>query len=424
MKIAFYLNDSGLPSLNFSKPYEGNPGIGGTHYCIILLIYYINKFKPEYELTVYCYQDSSFPEGVSRRKIKDFPQLMSFSVVDNQDLLLMKHESDINKLFVIKNSNQKVIFWGHNYYYSNLADSIFKNENIVANVFVGKQQYDRYLDHPVIDKSTVVFNMITNPVKSKVRINDSKTVVYMGALIPTKGFLQLAKLWKYILKHIPDAKLKVIGTGQVYSRDIKMGKFGIAEESFENQFMPFLTDNFGKIHESVQFLGLLDEDKYNVFLNASVGVINPSARTEIFSMSIMEMAAAELPVVTLNYNGFPDSIENEKTGYLCSTQKEIANKIILLLKNKELNQKMGQNAKIRLEKFAPEIITPLWISLFEQLRNKNFNFPVSKASPPFLNNSKWLRIVNRYLRSNLRIKFFPPIITIETFANNFKKRFF
>ena len=58
--------------------------------------------------------------------------------------------------------------------------------------------------------------------------------------------------------------------------------------------------------------------------NTSVGVVNPSARTETFGMGAIEMNCAGLPVVTLGKNGYPDTIENGVTGYLCHSYKEIA----------------------------------------------------------------------------------------------------
>lgn len=414
MKIAFYYPDEGLPNFDYATPYLGNPGVGGTHYCILLLIYYLRKFKPEYDITVYCYTDSNFPSGVNKKTIKSFNQALDFCSINNHDFFIMRHESDIRIFNYIKQSNAKVIFWGHNYYLSDLANNIVKNNNIVANVFVGKQQYDRYIDHPVCKKSTVIYNMITDPIPVCNRYNDSQTVVYMGALIPSKGFLQLAKLWKSILKQVPNAKLKVIGTGAVYSRNVILGELGVADKQFENKFFSYLSDTNGNLLASVEFLGLLGIDKYDVFKKASVGVINPSARTETFGMGIVEMASAKLPVVTLNANGFPDTIENKKTGFLCNTQKEISEKIILLLKDNSLNEKFGDATKLRIQQFSPDVIVPQWVNLFENLFTNQNATPYLNASAPFSNNFKWIRIINRFLRINCHLPTI-PMIEIESF---------
>lgn len=413
MKIAFYYPDDGLPDIDYRRPDLGNPGVGGTHYCILLLVYYLKLFEFNYEIIVYCHSNSIFPIGIITKKIEKFDQVVESCLIHNVSFLVMKHETSTEIFNIIQQSNLKIIFWGHNFYLSDLADNIAKTKNIVANVFVGKQQYDRYIDHPICSKSTVIFNMITDPLPFLTRNNDSKTVVYMGALIPSKGFLHLAKLWKGIVREVPNAKLKVIGTGSVYSRDLSLGSFNLADKDFESQFMPHLCDDKNQLIDSVEFLGLLGTEKYDVFKNASVGVINPSGRTEIFSMSVMEMAAAKLPVVTLNANGFPDSIENGKTGFLCNTQNGIAEKIILLLKNANLNQKFGDEAKIRIKQFSPEAIVPKWITLFEKLNASELATPYLKPSIPLSNNLKWLRILNRILRINCNLPTL-TIIKIET----------
>ena len=48
-------------------------------------------------------------------------------------------------------------------------------------------------------------------------------------------------------------------------------------------------------------------------------------------MGAIEMNCAGLPVVTLGKNGYPDTIENGVTGYLCHSYKGIADKIVFLL---------------------------------------------------------------------------------------------
>lgn len=415
MKIAFYYNDEHLPILDYSEPNNGNPGVGGTQYCFLLLISNLKKLKPEYELVVYCYKKSSYPEGVNICIINNFDEALSSSVQHRNDYFLMKQETSHHINELIKYSRQKVIFWGHNFYLSDLADSIVKNKQIVANVFVGKQQYDRYIDHPIMKKSTVIHNMLTDNIDVSERCYSEPIVVYMGVLVPSKGFLELAKMWKSILKEVPSAKLWVVGRGNVYNRTSKLGKLGIADESFEKSFIPYLSDSNGNLLDSISFLGLMGPEKIDILKRASVGVVNPSARTEIFSMTIMEMASAQLPVVTLNANGFPDSIENGKTGYLCSTQSRISKKIIRLLKDKDLCAQLGYAAKLRLQMFSPKEIIPQWVNLFNRLDMNIEQQPYLEPTSCFLNNGKFVRIINRFLRLQLGLRFFPPIITIETF---------
>lgn len=70
----------------------------------------------------------------------------------------------------------------------------------------------------------------------------------MGALIPEKGFLILAKMWKYILKKVPMARLQVIGGGNLYSRNCSLGRMGIADKLFEEEFFPYLSEKENYCH--------------------------------------------------------------------------------------------------------------------------------------------------------------------------------
>lgn len=419
MTLGFYFDNAGLPYMDLSQPYLGNPGIGGTQYCFLLLIYYLKKYKPEWEIVVYCKKSELFPEKIKYSVVNGYKDLIKKSEVDNCNFLIIKSDSNVEFLEAIKDGNQRIITWGHNFYLSSLADYIADCDKIVANVFVGKQQYERYIDHDIIKKSTYIFNMLHDPFPFVNRKINSKTVVYMGALIPSKGFHLLAKIWKDIIKIFPDAKLKVLGSGKLYSREAKLGSYGIADASYEKQFIPYISDRNGNIMQSVEFYGVVNESKYDIFKNAAVGVVNPSARTETFGMGVIEMAFCEVPIVTLNSNGYPDTVISGKTGYLEKNLNGIRNSIIKLLSDSNLNYKLGENAKKEAMRFSPEKIIPLWINLFEKLYyNKTSEiFKFKHISKPYNNNFKWLRFLNRFIRFNLRIKFIPSILNIETFIH-------
>lgn len=413
MRIAFYFDDQYLAPADYSQPQRGNPGIGGTQYCFLLLMYYLRPIKSICQLTVYHYSDALFPTGVSCVKIRNFNQCLQLAESANHDFLIMAQNTGRDVWKAIESSSQRVIFWGHNFYYYDLCRWISTTPQVVANVFVGKQLYDYYADDAINRKSTCIFNIITDPLGECIRHNDSKTVVYMGALIPVKGFHLLAHMWKSILQEVPEAKLKVLGSGKMYNSNLPLGKLGIAEKSYEKSFLPFLTDKQGKLLDSVEFLGILNKEKYDIFLNASVGVVNPSARTETFGMGIVEMAAAKLPCVTLKKKGHIDTILNHQTGFLCTSQQEIKNKIIYLLKHPDQNECLGECAKKNIQRFFPDIIIPQWIQLFERLQSGITKQPYSGASKPYWLSPKWFVVVNRFLKFSCRLNFLPSCIQWE-----------
>lgn len=267
--------------------------------------------------------------------------------------------------------------------------------------------------------------MYNDNTPSVCRRNDSKTVVYMGAIVPGKGFAELCKIWPYILKHVPDAKLLVLGSGALYGGDVKLGKLNIAEESYEQTFYKYITDSEGNVLPSVKFLGIVGDNKIEIFRNASVGVVNPSGRTETFGMGIVEMAEAELPVVTIAKNGFYDTIENGVTGILSSSLSQIGKDIVFLLKNKDINEQYGRAAKQKIKRYSPSIIGEQWNQILTAIYINDYKPIQYKYSLPLSNNNKWIRIVIKNMRSIKFLKWIPSLIKVETFAfniiNSFKK---
>lgn len=137
--------------------------------------------------------------------------------------------------------------------------------NIKRVVFVGRQQYDQYIDHRICKKATYVFNMFYGKLAQYQRKDDyEKIVTYMGSIIPSKGFHILAEQWKKIVEQVPDAELYVIGSGSLYSKGARLGEYGIADSEYEKRFVPYLTDEQGKILNSVHFCGVLGQEKYEI----------------------------------------------------------------------------------------------------------------------------------------------------------------
>lgn len=77
-----------------------------------------------------------------------------------------------------------------------------------------------------------------------------------------------------------------------------------------------ITDRAGELLPSVHFHGVMGEEKKELIARTSVGVANPSGRTETFGISAIDFSSRGVPVVTIASGGFLDTVENEKTGLL------------------------------------------------------------------------------------------------------------
>ena len=413
MKIGIFLDNSDIVGVDLSRPDLGNPGIGGTEYCFLILAHSLKKYYPEIDVVVYCKKMAKLPAGISVFVVEDVIDAAKMSFSDGCDFILIRNQVSPDIYNNLEKIDQKFIIWGHNFYLSKEARLISKNKRIILNIFVGREQYDRYIDHNISLKSIYIYNMIPQ-VDSVLRSDDSKTVVYLGSLVEAKGFHILARQWKKIIKKYPRAKLKVIGSGALYNRNEKLGEFGISNPEYEKKFIKHLVDQTGQLLDSVKFMGIVGSDKGEIFSKASVGVINPSGKTETFGLGAIEMNQYCLPVVTIKKFGLLDTVINKKNGLTFLRSKNINKGILKLLKNKELNRDLGIRGREYSKFFDPEVLTKEWKEAFLiVLSNKKITYqsPIKN----YFYGLKFLRIFTRFLRFDLNIKFLPAVIDIETF---------
>ena len=396
MKIGLYFNDQGYMDLDLQEPQTGNNGIGGTQYCFIMLADALVKYT-NHEVIVFHFNNNLLPVGVQSVIISDKEELIERATNNNVDILLFKAEGVTPFVKALRDSDLKCIVWAHNYLLDKELDELLANQNIKKVVFVGKEQYDRYVDHDIIEKSTYIFNMFDGRCFKRRNPIINHNVTYTGSIVRSKGFHILASIWPDIIKEVPDANLFVIGNGQLYDRNAKLGRLGITNEEYETTFAPFITFD-GEIIPSVHFLGTLGKEKTHIYDNTSVGVVNPSGRTETFGLSAVEMEACGIPVVTKAANGLFDTVINNKTGYLVRNKRQLKTRIIKLLKDTEKNDHLGSQAKEFADtKFLPENIIKEWEELFYRIRdNQTETYKAPNAN--FRNNLKWLRIIIRSLR--------------------------
>lgn len=412
IKLAIYLGDYKGSEIDATDVESGNPGIGGTQYCMLQLAHFLNASE-KYEVSVYSNRPCRLEEGINFRHCAKFDDVIPLGESENMDMVIV-HDFSTPKLQEdIKRTGLKVIAWCHNYPHSDIADFLAATKQISAVVFVGKQMYDRYIDHDIIRKSTFIHNMFSDHQPLVSRPMDNHDVVYMGSITNGKGFRELCSIWPGIVREVPDARLIVLGSGQLYG-DARLGKYGIAEESYENSFMRYISDRDGKILPSVVFKGIVGSEKSEIFRNSAVGVVNPSGKTETFGMGIVEMAQASMPTVTIGKNGHFDTVINGQTGILGRNLKGVQRGIIRLLQDREANLAMGKSAKEFIRNFAPANIMPRWERLISDVGVGILSFPYIEPVKPFSNNQKWARVFLRSLRFNVGLRFVPPLISVET----------
>ncbi|MPM81020.1 hypothetical protein SDC9_128071 [bioreactor metagenome] len=64
MKIGLIFQDSGFRGVDLKNPDDGNPGIGGTQFCFIMLAKYLKTSYPEIDVHIFHFSENIFPVGI------------------------------------------------------------------------------------------------------------------------------------------------------------------------------------------------------------------------------------------------------------------------------------------------------------------------------------------------------------------------
>lgn len=421
MNVCFYLDLSKHSNVDLSNPLAGNPGIGGTQFMIWQLSYYLNQLN-DIEVHILSPNINNLYDNVSASHVDTIFDAIKMSQDIQCDIFIFRAVDDKNVYKLIEELGLKTIAWGHNFPSNSQLKYLNETTSIVKYVCVGNEQYQMLRDHNLFEKSLFIYNGLdfgiydgTNAISEKANV-----ITYIGSIVPSKGFHILARNWPSIEKKCPGVNLHVIGSGQLYNRNQKLGKYRIAEKKYEKRFMKYLVDKDGEIKSNVNFLGILGgQNKIDAMREAKVGIVNPSSNTETFGIGAIEFQALGIPVVTKAKNGFFDTIIHSETGLLFKTEKQMVNNIISLLNDNQKCEDMGKKgSELVRGNFDIHNIVYEWYQLIDSIINgKKIE---SKGTLKLRNNYHWLREINGKFKKVFLLSHIPAIIE---YKNYFKEIF-
>jgi len=195
------------------------------------------------------------------------------------------------------------------------------------------------------DRIFVMPNPVSKPEKFKTDYSELKyELIAVGRLVKDKGFDILIKSFSIIEKDFPNLKLNIYGSGTEFNNLCDL----IDSLNLENKI--FINDPVSNIIDKI-----ISSDIF----------IHP-ARLEPFGMVIVEAMSAGVPVIATDCPNGPKNIITHMTdGILVKNQsvEETADSIKLLLTDKELRKKLGENAKKITEKLSVENFMNEWEEL-------------------------------------------------------------
>lgn len=180
-------------------------------------------------------------------------------------------------------------------------------------------------------------NLSREEARNKLQIKaDDKIIIFVGSLRPVKGVKYLIKAMKIVRQKEPNARLILIGNGE------------------EKQDLVKLTGdlNLGNL---ITFVGQIPNEKVPEYMAASNVFVLPSL-SEGFPLVSLEAMACGLPIVVSRVCGLPEIVEDGKNGFLVESgnPEQIAEKVLLLLEDDELRERMSRNNKEKVKDYTWE----------------------------------------------------------------------
>jgi len=186
-----------------------------------------------------------------------------------------------------------------------------------------------------------------------------KLVLFCGYKNYEKGAISILKAIPYILKKIKKVYFVFIGPS-TKTFNITYSKI---KKLYDARIINFTPDNL---------TGYYDKKKLTAFKEADLYLM-PS-RSDAFGISFLEAWAAGNPVVGARIGATPEVIEEKVDGLLVDFDNpvDIAQKVILLLKNKKMRKNLGSAGQLKVsQKYTWDIIAKHTHSTYQNLIKNN-----------------------------------------------------
>jgi len=207
-----------------------------------------------------------------------------------------------------------------------IALSVYKSIPVVA---ISKSTYEELIEHGF--KAENVF-LVPCAVDHEIykKISDlsprEALIGYVGRIKKYKSVDHLLYAFKIVLSEIPNARLIIIGEGD-------------GRKAFQA-----LARNLN-IEHATTFTGFLPTEEKVRLLNQMQVVVNTSAK-EGWGLTVTEANACGVPAVASDVPGLRDAVKDGETGllYEYGNIEQLAEKIILILRDKNLREKLARGA--------------------------------------------------------------------------------
>jgi glycosyltransferase involved in cell wall biosynthesis len=185
------------------------------------------------------------------------------------------------------------------------------------------------------NKISIVSNG-TNLEKFYSHKKNNNRIIFSGAMYNHRGLDVLLNCASRVIDEINDVEFLLLGDGPEM---VKLQEF-------------VKKNNLSK---NIIFKGWVEREEIPEFLASSSIGIGPLRITDVtkgaLPIKILEYMASSLPILAMNETLPEDILKNEVNGYFIQDSRELAEKIIHILKNDDLRNQMSKNSNEMVQKF-------------------------------------------------------------------------
>jgi len=190
----------------------------------------------------------------------------------------------------------------------------------------------------------------SNILKHKNNWTHKRILLNVGSLVPVKGQKYSIEAMRDVIKEFPDSMLLICGAGPL--------KKPLHE----------LVKRFD-LQDYVKFMGEIRREDMPLYY-AIADVFLLSSLIEGHPISLLEAMAYSKPIIASEVGGIPEIITTGRTGLLVEKQspKKLAQAICMVLRDKELAERIGRNAGELIKNFSLEIQAKQVLSIYKDIK--------------------------------------------------------
>lgn len=294
-------------------------------------------------------------EGFYSIKVLHARRKSMVNYIENKKCDVMISTRDLFNYWVSSYAKDKVlkIGWEHNHFHGNdkYATNVINSCKNLDYLVVVSNDLQKYYSHKLDGKKCMcvyIPNSVDRVPKNTSSLEE-KRLVSVGRLSKEKGFIDLLKVYKQVLKTNSDWVLDIIGDG--------------AERKTLEEYI-----SKNNLEGKVTLHGFQGKDYIDKILHKS-SIYVMTSFTESFGIVLIEAMSHGIPCIAFSSaEGAREIINSGENGYLIKNRNHSAmiKKINDLINDYDERVRLGKSARRGIKKFTSDVVKEEWITLIEE----------------------------------------------------------